>query len=94
MSTLTFRRITFGYVAFMASLGGMAVLVALTKFGVVGHDFGLYFTIVATILTGIGCGGEFEQNSYVSRQCQVLERTHSIAFITRMKMKVFIILKF
>ncbi|XP_063675834.1 equilibrative nucleoside transporter 4-like [Bolinopsis microptera] len=34
----------------------MAVLVALTKFGVVGHDFGLYFTIVATIFTGIGCG--------------------------------------
>ena len=42
----------------MISLGGMAVLVALTKFKVVGHDFGLYFTIVATIFTGIGCGGE------------------------------------
>ncbi|KAL5265312.1 hypothetical protein ACHWQZ_G006149 [Mnemiopsis leidyi] len=49
-------RISFGYVAFMISLGGMAVLVALTKFKVVGHDFGLYFTIVATIFTGIGCG--------------------------------------
>ena len=45
----------------MISLGGMAVLVALTKFKVVGHDFGLYFTIVATIFTGIGCGGEFLQ---------------------------------
>ena len=55
------RRISFGYVAFMISLGGMAVLVALTKFKVVGHDFGLYFTIVATIFTGIGCGGEFSE---------------------------------
>ena len=45
----------------MISLGGMAVLVALTKFKVVGHDFGLYFTIVATIFTGIGCGGEFSE---------------------------------
>ena len=55
---ILFRRISFGYVAFMTSLGGMAVLVALTKFGVVGHDFGLYFTVVATIFTGIGCGGK------------------------------------
>lgn len=49
-------RISFGYVAFMISLGGMAVLVGLTMLDIVNHEVGFYFTVVATIFTGIGCG--------------------------------------
>lgn len=51
-------RISFGYVAFMISLGGMAVLVGLTMLDIVNHEVGFYFTVVATIFTGIGCGGQ------------------------------------